>query len=146
LLDIYGSLVNVSSSKNYNLESIIKEMSSYGKVVVVGTDVNPCHKFVRKISKALKAELFIPKENMLVKKKVYLNNEFRKETKIKMKNKHQRDALAIAMIALKSLNPLLNKIELHLIQENKEHLTEKVKEIVLVERIPINKAVKSLSN
>ena len=50
------------------------------------------------------------------------------------------------MIALKSLNPLLNKIELHLIQENKEHLTEKVKEIVLVERIPINKAVKSLSN
>jgi len=141
IMDIEGNLKGISSSKHYNLESMIKEISSYGKVVIVGTDVNPCPKFVKGISKALKADLFVPRENILVRKKNNLNNEFRKQTKQKMKNKHQKDALAIAILALKSLNPLLNKIDLRLLQENKQHLSIKIKEQVLVKKIPIKKAI-----
>src|SRR3989338_693990 len=100
---------------------MIREISSYGRVVMVGTDVNPCPKLVRKIASALRANLFIPEENLLVRKKLSLNNEFRKQTKQKMKNKRQKDALAIALLAWRSLNPLLNKIDLHLLQENKQH-------------------------
>lgn len=146
LLDIEGRLVKCKSSKHYSLESLLREISSQGKVVLVGTDVNPCPKLVKKIASALKADLFIPQENLLVRKKHILNNEFRKSTNQKMKNKHQKDALAIALLALKSLNPLFNKIDLHLLQHNKQHLSPEIKEQVLINKIPIRKAVTLTEN
>lgn len=144
LLDLDGNLVKVGSSKSFNLESLLKEISSCGKIIVVGTDVTPCPKFVRKIASALRANLYTPKENLLVKKKMYLNNEFRKETEMKLKNKHQKDALAIAITALKSVKPLFNKIDMHLMQENKQHLAMGIKEQVIINKIPISKALQRI--
>lgn len=141
LVDIEGNLIKVNSSKHYSLESLLKEISSQGRVILVGTDVNPCPKLVRKVASALKAGLFIPQENLLVRKKQSLNNEFRKSTNQKMKNKHQKDALAIALLAWKSLNPLFNKIDLHLMQHRKQHLSPAIKEQVLINKIPIRKAI-----
>ena len=75
---------------------------------------------------------------------MYLNNEFRKETEMKLKNKHQKDALAIAITALKSVKPLFNKIDMHLMQENKQHLAMGIKEQVIINKIPISKALQRI--
>ena len=142
LIDIEGRVVKINSSKKLNIELLIREISGHGRIILVGTDVNPCPRFVRKVAGALKAPVYVPEENLRVKRKRQVNNEFIRDNKIKLvKDKHQKDALAIALLALKSVKPLFNKIELHLIQNNKEHLSARIKEEVVVNKIPIRKAV-----
>ena len=142
LIDIEGRVVKINSSKKLNLESLVSELLGYGKIILVGTDVNPCPRFVKKVAGALKAQVYVPEENLRVKRKRQVNNEFIRDNKVKLvRDKHQKDALAIALLALKSVKPLFNKIELHLIQNKKEHLLERIKEEVVVNKIPIRKAV-----
>ena len=64
-----------------------------------------------------------------------------KNKKIKVKNKHELDALAAALIAFKHYQPLLNKIDNHLNQINKNYLNKQIKNTVLVKDIPIKKAI-----
>ena len=142
LIDIEGRVIKINSSKKLNIELLIREISGHGRIILVGTDVNPCPRFVKKVAGALKAQVYVPEENLRVKRKRQVNNEFIRDNKIKLvKDKHQKDALAIALLALKSVKPLFNKIELHLIQNNKEHLSARIKEEVVVNKIPIRKAV-----
>ena len=147
LLDLDGKLIRVNSSKNFTLASITKEISTLGKVVRIGSDVNHCPQFIKKIAASLNADIYIPKENVLTKKKNQLSSDYLREKKlrgkIKLKDHHQRDALAAAILALKSMNPLLNKINNHLNQNNMQHLSEEVKERVIVNKIPIRQAIKN---
>ena len=82
----------------------------------------------------------------MIKKKNQLSSDFLREKKlrdkIKLKDHHQRDALTAAILALKSINPLLNKIENHIIQNNLQHTSEQIKEKVILEKIPIAEAFK----
>ena len=150
LIDLEGHLITLGSSKKLTLESLTREISSYGKIILVGTDVNPCPKFVKKIASSLSSDLYIPEHNLLVKKKKSVNNNYQNENKlkgkIKMENKHQKDALAIAVLALKSLNPLFNKINNHLNQNHLTHLSEKVREQVLINKISIHEALSLTQN
>jgi len=118
LIDIEGRVVKINSSKKLNLESLVSELLGYGKIILVGTDVNPCPRFVKKVAGALKAQVYVPEENLRVKRKRQVNNEFIRDNKIKLvKDKHQKDALAIAL------------------------LSARIKEEVVVNKIPIRKAV-----
>lgn len=145
VIDLEGRLITLGSSKNLTLESLTKEISSYGKIILVGTDVNPCPKFVKKIASSLRSDLYVPEHNLLVRKKKSVNNNYLNKNKLKgrlkMENKHQKDALAIAILALKSLKSLCNKIDNHLTQNHLTHLSKEVKEQVLVNKIPISKAL-----
>jgi len=145
LIDIDCRLIKLNSSKKLTFESLMRELTKHGKVILIGTDVNPCPKLVKRLSTSLKAKLYVPKTNLLVKRKRQVNNKFLKDSKLrgklKIKNKHQKDALAIAILALKSIKPLFNKIDLHLIQNNKLHLSREVKERVIVNKMPISKAL-----
>ena len=130
LLDLDGQLVKINSSKKFTLASITKEISGEGRVVRIGSDVTPCPHFIKKIATSLNAEIYIPKEDILIRK-----------DKIKLKDHHQRDALVAAILTLKSMNPLLNKINNHLNQNNMQHLSEEVKERVIVNKVPIAQAI-----
>ena len=122
LLDLDGKLIRINSSKKFTLASITKEISTLEKVVRIGSDVNHCPQFIKKIAASLNADIYIPKENVLTKKKNQLSSDYLREKKlrdkIKLKNHHQRDALVAAIITLKSIKPLLNKIDNHLNQNN----------------------------
>lgn len=146
LLDLNGQLIKINSSKKFTLASIIKEISMQGKVVRIGSDVSRCPQFIKKIATSLNAGIYIPKEDILIRKKNQLSSVYLREKKlrdkIKLKDHHQRDALAAAILALKSLRPLLNKINNHLNQNNMQHLSEEVKERVIVNKIPITQAMK----
>lgn len=147
LLDLDGQLIRINSSKKFTLASITREISTHGKVVRIGSDVDRCPQFIKKIAASLNAEIYIPKENILIKKKNQLSSDYLREKKlrdkIKLKDHHQRDALAAAILALKSMNPLLNKINNHLHQNNMQHLSEEVKEKVIIDKIPIAEAIEN---
>ena len=55
-----------------------------------------------------------------------------------MKNRHELDALAAALIAWKSFKNLFNKIENEIMDER---ISEEVKKVVVVENIPIKRAL-----
>ena len=145
LLDLNGELIGISSSKKYTLASLTKEISKEGRIVKIGTDVNSCPQFIKKLATSLNSSIFIPKENIQVKKKNQLSRDYLREKKlrdkIKLKDHHQRDALATAILTLKSLNPLLNKINNHMTQKSMKHLSGGVIEKVILEKIPIADAI-----
>ena len=141
VLNLEGKLVKIESSRNSSLNQTISKVNKLGKIVVIGTDVTPAPKFVDKAASNLGAEVIEPKDDLLLKYKKKLTKEFLKDKDIKIKNKHELDALAAALNAFKHYKPLFNKIDNHLNQINKEYLNNKIKNTVLVNKISIKKAL-----
>lgn len=147
LLDLNGQLIRINSSKKFTLASIIKEISGEGKVVRIGSDVSRCPQFIKKIATSLNAGIYIPKEDILIRKKNQLSSVYLRERKlrdkIKLKDHHQRDALVAAILTLKSMRPLLNKIDNRLNQNNMQYFSEEIKEKVIINKIPISQAIEN---
>ena len=141
VLDIEGKLLKLDSLQNSDLSKIISKINCLGKIVVVGTDINPAPKFVDKFASNFGAKIIVPKNDLLLKYKRKLINNFLKNKDIKIKNKHQLDALAVALIAFKHYQPLFNKIDNNLNNENKIRFGKKIKNTVILKRIPIKKAL-----
>ena len=112
-----------------------------GKVVAVGTDVSPVPKFVDKFASNFGAKIIEPKNDLQLRYKKKLTKEYLKDKNIKVKNKHELDALAAALVAFKHYQPLFNKINNHLNQINKEYLNKEIKNTVLRKEIPIKRAI-----
>jgi len=137
ILDLNGGLIEVSSFKG-NLDQAVKIISNKGKVIIIGTDVMNTPKFIHKFSARINAKIIVPERDLLYIQKKKMTKEYLKEKEIKLKNKHEMDALASALFAYKSFKGLFNKIDNEI--ENEE-LSSKVKKLVLTEEIPIKTAL-----
>lgn len=144
VLDLNGKLVKIDSLRNSDLNKAVSKISGLGKVIVVGTDVNPVPKFVDKFASNFGAKIIEPKDDLQLKYKQKVTKEYLKNKDVKIKNKHELDALAAALIAFKHYQPLFNKIDNHLNQINKNYLNKKIKNTVLIKDIPIKKAIDEL--
>lgn len=140
-LNLNGQLVKIESIRNSDLGKTISRVNKLGKIVAVGTDVHPVPKFVNKLASNLGANIVEPKDDLLLKYKKRLTKEFLKDKEIKLKNKHELDALAAALAAFKHYKPLFNKIDNHLNQINKLYLNQKIKNTVLTKNISIKEAL-----
>jgi len=98
ILDIQGNLKKLKSSKRLNLSSLIFEIIREGKVLIVGTDVKYVPSFIKSFANKLGAKLISPEENLRIIEKKRLIGD------LKVKNLHERDALAAALFAHKKLN------------------------------------------
>ncbi|MEW6063061.1 MAG: DUF460 domain-containing protein [Nanoarchaeota archaeon] len=144
LLAFNGKLIKWGSLRNPSLIKIVNEVNSSGKVIIVGTDVNPEPAFAKNLSTLLGAKLLIPGHKLLVKEKRKLVDNFLKKNKefIKLKNKHEKDALAAALYCYKRLRSLFIRVNNHLKNIGKEYLTNKTIEAVILYRMPIKNAVR----
>lgn len=146
LLSLSGDLVKVGSGRNLSPEQLIREISSFGKIVVVGTDVTPAPFVVKKVARVLGARVVEPDRNLQFHEKIKIVDEFLKKQKefVNLENKHEKDALCAALTSLKKTNSLLKKIEDTLKQQQLLHLNEQVREKVLLENLPIAHALNLL--
>lgn len=144
LLDLKGNVVEFQSFRNSSPDIITKELTKKGRIVLLGSDVKPASTLTQKISKKIGVSILEPDHNPNFHEKIKLVDRFLKKqkTKIPIKNKHEKDALASALYGLKQINTLLAKIDNHLKQINKESLAEKVRYEVLIENKPISVAVR----
>src|SRR3989344_1883100 len=110
VLDINGDILEVKSSKKFNENIITKEVFKFGKPVLIGTDVKKVPGFVEKIASSLGARVFKPEINLQGRHKIKLVKKFLKKKDFEIKNKHENDALISAVLAYKSVKPLLKKI------------------------------------
>jgi len=136
-IDLNGNIVKVFSQKEVSLSYLIKKVIELGKPVLVGCDVTPAPTFVEKFTTKTGAKLIDPDTDLTVDEKKKLVKDFED----KIQNNHQRDALSSALFAYKIVNPLLKKIDKILKKEKKEHLSAKVKELLLKKEIAIKTAI-----
>ncbi len=137
VLDLNGNILEVSSSKRLNESSITKEVFKFGKPILIGTDINKIPNLVEKIASSLGAKIFKPEINLQGHHKSKLVKKFLRKKDFEIKNKHENDALISAILAYKSIKPLLNKIDNKYPNKN----VSEIKNLVLKENINIKKAI-----
>jgi len=142
VLDLHGNILDVKSSKKLDASTITKEAFKHGKPIIVGTDVKKVPSFVEKIASSLGAKIFKPEINLQGNHKNKLVKKFLKKKNLEINNKHENDALISAILAYKSIKPLLHKIESKYPNLN----IEEIKNLVLKENINIKQAIDSLED
>ena len=140
VLDLKGNILEVKSSKKLTADEIINNVFKFGKPILIGTDVAKTPSFVENIASSLGARISKPKFNLTGKHKVKLVKKFLKHKDFEINNKHENDALISAILAYKSIKPLLKKIDDKYKNSNKEFLIEEIKNLVLEEHVNIKNA------
>ncbi len=105
ILNLKGEILDVRSGKDMNLPRLIEHVLSFGHPVLIATDKKTPPDFVLKVKKAFQATLYTPKDDISIKRKLALVNNY------KCENDHERDALAAAMEAYRHYKNKLENIE-----------------------------------
>lgn len=136
LIDLNGNLVAIDSFKG-TLMNVMEKIMLYGRVLIIGTDVAKTPRSIEKFASKVGASVVSPAHNLNFYEKRKKTKKYLRKYNIKVKNKHEMDALTSALIAYKHYNGLFNKINNQL--TNKESLND-LKIEVLTNNIPIKKA------
>lgn len=102
----------------------------FGEVLLIATDVNPPPKAMEKIASSLGCKIFYPKISMSYKEKSKIIEDYED----KIKDSHQKDALAAALRAFKNYHSFFLKVEEEVGKRGREDLFEKVLKIIFKKR------------
>nr|MDO8076410.1 DUF460 domain-containing protein [Candidatus Freyarchaeota archaeon] len=142
VLDLNANLLLLHSEKELTRKKIIKETSNFGVPVYIGTDVYPPPEFVKKLSKSLNAKIYTPSHTLSVAEKRELTRKFLEGKNVKLRDSHQRDALASAIKAYQHLKNKFEQIEAHVREMNVYVPLDQVKASV-ARGVSINEAISS---
>src|SRR5437867_8152324 len=129
ILDIKGNLISVSSKRNFGKNDIVNHITKYGKPLIVASDVSPISKKIERIASSTGSKTFFPDQSMSVIEKQELTRDFGQ----KLKNDHEKDALAAGLKALKKFGELMNKTNFTLQQFGISNRFEEVMMMLLLE-------------
>ncbi len=138
ILNIKGEILRLKSSRTITLNQIIYEVSQVGKVILLGCDVKYPPEYSKKLATKLNAKLVAPDNDLKVGFKERLTSDF------KTNDSHQRDSLAAALYAYSEHFQILKRINEHLKAEGKEHISDRVRELVILESLSIHDAIEKL--
>lgn len=121
-MDLKGKILSVKSFKEISRAEIIYHIISYGKAVLISTDVYPPPKMAKKLATTLNAKIHHPNRDMSVCYKCDLVESYLGEKSSLERSKvvsselvpqdaHQRDALAASIRTYKSYQKKLEQIE-----------------------------------
>ncbi len=147
IMDLSGNLLFLSSFKEISKADIINNIISFGRALIVATDVYPIPKSVKKVATALNSKIYAPPRIMSVESKKEMVDSFIKTISSDqvIENAHQRDALAAAIKTYKHYEKKLNQIEKKTMEMNLN--PEKMDQIksMVINGTPITKAVNEVS-
>ncbi len=125
IFDLEGELKEVFSKKGMSKPEIVRFILSRGSPVVIATDKKSAPKLISEIATALSVPVFTPKDDLKVKEKAALVKE------AKVKNSHERDAVAACAYFFKKYSRKFREIDEILEKMNLETHREKVKELLI---------------
>ena len=126
------------SYKGVPFSRLCDYISENGNPVIIACDVKKPPALVKKIASAFNAVLSKPRRTIKV-------SEKRRLVKIATKNKHERDALAAALLAKKRFSILFRKVDSTLKRKNLLHMNEDIKELLIRRKAGnINQAIRLL--
>jgi predicted RNase H-like nuclease (RuvC/YqgF family) len=130
VVDTSGRLIKSRAAKELDIDSLVKELSSFGTVLVIGTDKAKTPSLVSLVATKLGARVSAPEEDVSVMEKRALTAGY------KIATSHEADALASAILALKKHERLLARIE-KFAQAEAPHLAGEIAEIVVKQGVNI---------
>ncbi|MGC8566677.1 MAG: DUF460 domain-containing protein [Caldisphaera sp.] len=129
IIDLEGNVLYLDSRKEMDRGDIISSIYSYGKPILIAVDVDEIPDMVKKLAGQIKAEIYIPSEDLLVADKSNLalkaNNGKNPDTT------HERDALAAAYKAYLAYKSKLTQVESYVSKIDIDLDVEKVKADVI---------------
>ena len=155
ILDLSGEIISVNSCKEVSRAEIIKHIISFGKTVLVATDVHQPPRMVKKMAATLNSKIYAPYRDLAVNAKnemvdAYLHqqdnlHQARRsrdfEPVLIPKNAHERDALAAAIQGYKKYRKKLEQIERRALNlKIPLDMVDDVK-IMVINEVPITKAL-----
>ncbi|MGC9516796.1 MAG: DUF460 domain-containing protein [Methanomicrobiales archaeon] len=113
ILDLNGDLISLKSCKEIPISEIINYIISFGKTLILATDVYPPPKKVKKLATLLNAKIYSPKKVMSVENKIEIVESHLNQKSLiqRPNNAHERDALAAAIKTYKNYQNKLKKID-----------------------------------
>ena len=153
-MDLQGKIISVKSFKEISRAEIINYIISYGKTVLISTDVYPPPKMVKKLASILNAKIHPPDKDMSVGSKIdlvesYIGEKLLDRSKVIVtdelpQNAHERDALAAAIRTFKKYQPKLMHAEHR--SQNAGLPPEQIEEIkiMFIEGKAISSAIQSV--
>lgn len=143
ILDLSGNILSLVSFKEISRAEVIKHIITYGKALIIASDVFPTPKSVKKLATALNSKIYSPSRLLTVESKKELVDSFVQlnSSEILIDNAHERDALAAAIKTYKHYEKKLEQIEkktrgMDLDQEKMDHIKSEV-----IMGTPISKAI-----
>jgi predicted RNase H-like nuclease (RuvC/YqgF family) len=112
----------LTSIREAKRSDLIKHIVSFGKPIIIASDVNPLPKMIERLAAALGSKVYYPEVSLTNVEKEKIINDFEKE----VKNSHQKDALAAGLKAFKNYHELFLKVEETLAKQHKEEIFEEV--------------------
>ncbi len=146
VLDINRKMLMLNTRRWLSRNQLIKEISSLGRILVIATDVSPPPLYVKKLASSLNAILYVPEHDLTINEKKELVSSFVDEQKypLKIKDTHQRDALAAVLKAYNSYSSKFEKAEKELEKLEIELPTQEIKALI-VKGYTIHNAIRKIS-
>lgn len=132
IYDLNRNLIFSGSKRNISVDHVIKDISSYGKPIIIATDKKKIPQPIMKIAASFSCRTFNPDHDLTVEEKDSI-------VIIPIKDVHEKDALAAATFAYKFFAPQFNNIDRNLEALNLSNLKDRVKEMI------INKEAKNIA-
>ena len=145
-LTLKGDLLMLTSGKELGRGQVIRMIAEHGVAVLIATDVNPAPLYVKKLAAMLNAELFVPPHSLSVEEKRALVSEYVEKLSIplKIRDSHQRDALAAALYALRKFSAKFMEVREKIGRLGLDIPEEEVDALV-VRGIPVWEAIRAVS-
>ena len=155
ILDLSGVILSVNSFKEASRAEITKHIISFGRTVIVATDVHQPPRLVKKMATSLNSKIYAPYRDLAVSAKNEMVDNYiysgdnrqltRRSRDIEPdlipQNAHERDALAAAIQGYKKYQKKLEQIEKRALNlEIPSEMVDEVK-IMVINEIPITKAL-----
>jgi predicted RNase H-like nuclease (RuvC/YqgF family) len=105
VLDLKGQILRTGSSRSWGFSELVGLLIESGHPLIIATDKNPAPGTVERIKRAFNAILYTPSSSLSVEQK-------QRDTKLlDCSNEHERDALAAAIDAARSVRNKLESVE-----------------------------------
>jgi len=138
IYDLNRNLLYSGSKRNISIDRLIREISFYGKPLIIATDKKKIPQPVSKIAASFNCKTFNPDHDLTVEEKDEI-------IRIPIKDVHEKDALSAATYAFKRFAPQFNIIDRNLESLGLIQLQDRVKEmIVRKEAKNISEAIEKL--
>ncbi len=136
ILNLDGKILEITSFRCKDEKDLRSKILEHGKPIILACDVPSVPKKVKKLASEFKALLFSPEDEIPSFKKKKIVSEF---TGMIMKNQHENDALAAAILAYKHYRTILEEAGRKADENNVAR--DVVREYVLKEGMPISDAI-----
>ncbi len=155
ILNLSGEILSVNSFKEASRADITKHIISFGRTVLMATDVHQPPKMVKKMATALNSKIYAPYRDLAVSAKNEMVDDYIYSSdkhsiiprsrdigsNLIPQNAHERDALAAAIQGYKKHQKKLEHIERRTLNlEMPPELIDEVK-IMVINEVPITKAI-----